>query len=132
MGQVIRISDELYKKLEAEARGFDTPANVIEKLLAFYKGSEIKPADDVGVAEEAESLEIVFHPSDEKQFKELLLQKKRAFIKMYRTDGTFEVKEWSASKFTPSSSLIGNLRSGFLRGWKVKGIFKAELSFEKS
>lgn len=33
MAPVIRISDELYGRLEALARGFDTPANVIERLL---------------------------------------------------------------------------------------------------
>lgn len=33
MAPVIRISDELYGRLEALARGFDTPAAVIERLL---------------------------------------------------------------------------------------------------
>ena len=34
MSQVIRISDEIYKRLESLAYGFDdTPSTVIEKLL---------------------------------------------------------------------------------------------------
>lgn len=33
MAPVIRISDELFGRLEALAQGFDTPANVIERLL---------------------------------------------------------------------------------------------------
>ncbi len=33
MCPVIRISDDLYKRLEILAEGFDTPSNVIEKLL---------------------------------------------------------------------------------------------------
>jgi len=33
MSPVIRISDDLYRRLEILAEGFDTPSNVIEKLL---------------------------------------------------------------------------------------------------
>ena len=33
MSQVIRIPESLYKRLESFASGFDTPANVIERLL---------------------------------------------------------------------------------------------------
>ena len=34
---VIRISDELFSRLEAYAVGFDTPAAVIERLLNEHK-----------------------------------------------------------------------------------------------
>lgn len=44
MCPVIRISDELYAKLEELAVGFDTPANVIERLVAAgAHGSADKP-----------------------------------------------------------------------------------------
>ena len=37
MSQVIRIPESIYKRLESHAKGFDTPANVIERLLNFYE-----------------------------------------------------------------------------------------------
>lgn len=38
MSQVIRISSNIYSRLEQHAEGFDTPANVIEKLLNYFEG----------------------------------------------------------------------------------------------
>ncbi len=39
MSKVIRISDILYKRLEAHASGFDTPSNVIEIILNAYESN---------------------------------------------------------------------------------------------
>ena len=39
---VIRISDSLYKKLESLAKGFDTPQNVIERLVGEVEGIDMK------------------------------------------------------------------------------------------
>jgi predicted CopG family antitoxin len=39
MSKVIRISDNLYKRLEAHASGFDTPSNVIEIILNAYESN---------------------------------------------------------------------------------------------
>ncbi len=38
MSNVIRIPSKIYTRLEKHARGFDTPINVIEKLLDHYEG----------------------------------------------------------------------------------------------
>ncbi len=38
MSKVIRIPSGLFSRLEAHAKGFDTPANVIEKILNHYEG----------------------------------------------------------------------------------------------
>jgi len=40
MTQQIRVPTEIYKRLESHATGFDTPANVIERLLNHYEGVE--------------------------------------------------------------------------------------------
>jgi predicted CopG family antitoxin len=37
MSEVIRISEPTYKRLQSLARGFDTPGNVIDRLLDFYE-----------------------------------------------------------------------------------------------
>ena len=76
-------------------------------------------------------LEIVFHPPDEATFKQLLLEKKRAWIALEKINGSTEIKEWSALRFTEDSSLKGNLQSGYLRNWKTRGICKAILAIDK-
>ncbi len=38
MSPVIRIPEDLYSRLENHAKGFDTPANVIETLLNHFEG----------------------------------------------------------------------------------------------
>jgi len=49
MPPVIRVNENLYEKLEKLAVGFDTPANVIERLVNFYNlkdiGKELPPLD---------------------------------------------------------------------------------------
>jgi hypothetical protein len=39
MSPVIRISPDVYSRLEQYAEGFDTPANVIKRLLDHYEGT---------------------------------------------------------------------------------------------
>ncbi len=38
MSRVIRISESTYRRLESLAVGFDTPGNVIERLIDFFNG----------------------------------------------------------------------------------------------
>ena len=133
MSQVIRISDELHKRLEAYASGFDTPSNVIETILNAYEGlnQDIKletNTENQLEIKRATSLEISYSSGSEENFKQLLLEHKKAYIKLYYTNDTTEIKEWKAFRFSSSSSVDGNLRSGYLRGWRERGIFKAELS----
>jgi len=47
VSKTIRIPADVYKRLEEHARGFDTPANVIERLLNSYEGI---PAQEVSCA----------------------------------------------------------------------------------
>lgn len=44
MSPVIRVSEDLYSRLAGRAEGFDSPANVIEKLLDQVDGKEHRPA----------------------------------------------------------------------------------------
>lgn len=133
MSQVIRISDDLYKRLEALASGFDTPSNVIEAILDAYENTTSAPLPSIRSSvnskiQPADNLEIVYFSGSEEDFKQELLSCKKAYIKIHYTDNTSEIKEWSASKLSATSHVDGNLRSGYLRGWKKRGIFKAELS----
>ncbi|RII27758.1 MAG: hypothetical protein CXR31_05895 [Geobacter sp.] len=136
MEKTILISSELYKRLEAHATGFDTPANVIEKILNFYennfdtsiKTSEVKiPAPTPA---RSFQLEVIFHPNNENEFKKLLLSNKVAWVKLFNVNGRTETKKWKAQSFTQQSDVMGNLRSGYLRGWREKGICKAVLAID--
>lgn len=131
MSQVIRISDELYNRLKSHAQGFDTPANVIERILNTYEVNGFEPVNNIKQISEATSLDISYGGMTEEEFKDELLKVKHAFITLFFTDGTKNTKRWNASKFTSESSLSGNLRSGFLRGWRQKGIYQASLSFKE-
>jgi len=137
MSQVIRISDNLYKRLESHASGFDTPSNVIETILNAYEGKVTNLQTNTDTKSDpqiqpANNLEIIYLIGSEELFKKELLTYKKAYIKLYFTDNSEDIKEWNASKFSISSSVDGNLRSGFLRGWKERGIFKAELALTQN
>ncbi len=131
MSQVIRITDELYDRLKNHAKGFDTPAKVIETILNSYEANGFKPTQTETEIVPAVSLEISYGGLSESAFKEKLLKNKFAYISMFFTNGEVKSKHWNASNFTSESNLGGNLRSGFLRGWRKKGINKAELSFNE-
>lgn len=137
MSQVIRISNDLYKRLEEHATGFDTPANVIERILNFYEGGDESNRGDLNDQpsseriEPAKELDIQYYSASEDEFKHELLSSKLAYIKLHYTNGQTEVKEWNASRFSQKSRVDGNLRSGYLRGWKERGIYKAELSVNR-
>jgi hypothetical protein len=130
MSQVIKIPSELYRRLESHTVGFDTPANVIERILDAYEGvsptDRIVKDDDLKTA--TNKLEIIYVPATEEAFKEQFVKTKKAFLKIFYTNGETEVKAWDSPNFTDTSSVSGNLRSGYLRNWKDKGIFKAEIS----
>jgi hypothetical protein len=133
MGKDLTITDELYKRLEALANGFDTPTDVIERLLDNYENQgiqQIKIDPAKVIAPRSFQLDVKFIPSNEEVFKQHLIKNKTAWIKLYRVDGSEETKMWRAQSFTHKSDLMGNLRSGYLRGWKEKGICKAVLAIE--
>jgi hypothetical protein len=70
-------------------------------------------------------LDIVYHPGPESAFKEALLERRRAYVRLFKTDGTSDDKVWNAQKFTTESKVKGNLMTGYLRHWRDKGIYKA-------
>ena len=131
MCPVIRVSEELFTRLESHAIGFDTPSAVIERLLDKYDGvNKDQKVDLVDIDKEYTYVkpELIFNPTNEDEFKRRLLQEKQANVVIYLSNGSIEEHKWIANKFSDSSNLRGNLWSGFLRGWKKKGIVKAELS----
>lgn len=136
MLQEISIPLALYKKLEKLAKGFDTPARVIERLLAFYEENANSSSPEIQPIQKNQQLnlqvEIKFFPPDEEDFKQRFLTQKFAWVLIHKTDGSVIEKMWRIHGFSSGSSLRGNLLSGYLRGWKEKGIFKAEIAIDKN
>jgi len=134
MSQVIRIPENLYKRLSFHAKGFETPANVIENMLNFYEEKKgVQSASNFeATCNTPDSLEIIYYPSGVDSFKQELLKNKKAYVLLHKVNGTTELKEWKASSFGVDSDVNRNLRSNYLRGWKHKGIFKAEISTNKN
>lgn len=133
MSQVIRIPSELYKRLEKHAVGFASPASVIERLLDYYEstGLDVLPVTDLPAEELPTKVNVVLYPQDEETFKTLFLETQVAWVLLHKTDGSNELKQWTMRGFTSTSSVLGNLRSGYLRDWKKKGIVKAEVAINK-
>lgn len=112
----IDISDKTYKRLSELAQGFDTPDVVINRLIdSVAKIPERKPT-------------IIFNPSNEADFKAALLDTRLAEVCITYIDKPKTFSVWNADKFKGSSNLKANLWSGFLRGWKDKGISNISLT----
>lgn len=74
-----------------------------------------------------------FIPSDEKLFKELLLDRKYAIREFHYNDGRVRLETWNANDFTETSGLRANLRSIPIarKGkWQKEGITKLVCKIE--
>lgn len=81
--------------------------------------------DDCGLLNNGKVLPIEFIPNDKEEFKEILLQKKEARYEILYQDGRKETKIWNITRFSETSSLLGNIRSReeFRQGeWQEKNI----------
>lgn len=112
----IDVSQKTYERLSELAKGFDTPDAVISRLLdSVTKMPARKPR-------------ITFDPSNELDFKAALLETRLAEVCISYNDKPTQFLVWNADKFKDSSNLKANLWSGFLRGWKEKGITEISLT----
>lgn len=127
MPPVIRVSESLYQRLSAHAEGFDTPANVIEKLLNQIEGI---PASTGSMGDDGvHRPKLHFFPSED-TFRKGLIEGKAGQVVLYYADGSKKEKQWHTSRFTERSNLRGNIWSGLLRGWEEKQIVSAEFHME--
>ncbi len=77
MSPVIRLSDQIYERLSAHAIGFDTPSNVIERLLEFYDSHQKSLRNPTSIGAKVGSLvEVpVQHPSGTKKPRDIEREK---------------------------------------------------------
>ncbi|MDC9724036.1 MAG: DUF262 domain-containing HNH endonuclease family protein [Urechidicola sp.] len=107
----------------------DLEIEIISKTEnATAKRSNLKPKSNG-------KLVIELNPQLESEFKNLLLERKQAYITTYYENGTSEQRKWKANSFKESSGVMGNLRSRpeFRSGkWQENGIKKVYVSIEKN
>jgi hypothetical protein len=102
---------------------------ILEKMLKYanYNRSE-NPSIEEHPKKSSINVEnggqLLFLPSEE-VFRENILKTHKANWTITYTDGTEKDGIWNANNITETSNIIGNIRSGYLRGWKEKGIVKA-------
>lgn len=78
-------------------------------------------------------LSIIFVPEDEVAFKNLLVEKGEAFVRLRKLDGSVEpIARWNATRFRNTSNLRGNLFSGYLRNWKQREIVEAVFAIDRA
>lgn len=115
----ITISDATYSRLAAQAKGFETPEQVINRLI------------DVVEIDHDTRPELFFNPEGEADFKKALLKSKQAKVEMFKRDGSCETGVWNARAISEESSVRANIWSGYLRGWKEKGIVRAVFTVQE-
>ena len=79
-------------------------------------------------------LPITLEPRNTKHFHDELLRTKEAWIQVLYSDGRKEIRRWNAQYMSPSSNVIGNLRSRpeFRAGnWQRNGIVSLRVSIER-
>lgn len=109
----ISISEHLYRRLAGLAKGFETPEHVIHRLIDAFESDQTKRPL------------LFFNPANEDDFKQALMDGKKAKVELFKGDGTFESGIWNVRAISANSSLRANIWSGYLRGWKEKGIVRA-------
>ncbi|MGB1109597.1 MAG: hypothetical protein ACPG4N_04545 [Gammaproteobacteria bacterium] len=137
----IEIPESTIERLAKHAKPFEPAGQVIERLIDFVEAhprpaSPKLPSFDSKPSTHTHArlpprLVIHYHPDDYDRFKELLLLKREAWLRLEKLDGSVEFKNWNASQFSATSDVNGNLRSGYLRGWRDKQIVRCDIAIRR-
>ena len=99
--------------------------NICEKMDGIIVTEEVE--NEIQNETEEENIEyggIIEYIPDKITFRKKLLEDHKANWTLIYADGHSENGVWDASNITEKSSISGNIRSGYLRGWREKGIVK--------
>lgn len=112
-------------------RKYDAKKQTVPQIQPAANGTTLSPDS----ANDNDLLPITLAPSNPENFKKELLISRTAEIVSYYSDGRIEVRPWNASRFSASSSVMGNLRSRpeFRSGnWQSHGIAKVHVKVIKN
>ena len=116
--KTIELSNDTYDRLAQHATGFESPECVINRILDII---EVEPGQKPSLS---------FYPEDEEEFKKQLIEMRRAHVSLRFADGSEELGIWNVRAFNQGSNLRANLWSGYLRGWKERGIISASFRID--
>ena len=88
----------------------------------------------VPTGKQVNSLPISLEPPRARDFLEALLEAGHAWLEVSYNDGQKEVRRWNAPRMSPTSNVIGNLRSRpeFRAGkWQARGISSLRVTIER-
>ena len=152
--QIVETPDEILVDLISETTerfcGFMPERELVEQFLSrrvralpdFQLPSEepsrrptpAPSANPTRRAGQGSILPITLEPQNSLDFLAALLRTKEAWFEVSYNDGRKEVRRWDAPRMSPSSNVIGNLRSRpeFRAGnWQNKGIASLRVSIER-
>ncbi|MBI9087968.1 MAG: hypothetical protein JEZ12_01980 [Desulfobacterium sp.] len=149
--KTIEITDKQYERLVSHVNDHELPDSVtIERILNSYeehKGGNgpsvvLKTEDPQVVIPSAckqnerfqptmrrimQPVKFVFFPDNEETFKQSLLKKRKAYIRIYKADGSVVDEMWNALRITKASKIKSCLRTKFGK-WGITGIVKVVAS----
>ncbi|MDR2490544.1 MAG: hypothetical protein LBD20_03975 [Spirochaetaceae bacterium] len=117
----------------AHKHGKERKSLIREALKIYDKGTYIdvdieKCVNEIKILHDSNANDnggqLILLPNKE-EFRQNLLAVKKANWTIIYVDGREEKGIWNAEHFTEDSDVINNIRSGYLRDWKNKGIMKA-------
>ena len=153
---ILETPDELLVDLIAETAericGFKPASELVEQFLSrrvrtlsdaspppeepprgvLHTPAQIGGQRPIRIAQDS-TLPIILEPADSRDFLDALLCTKEAWLEVSYTDGRKEVRRWDAPRMSPSSNVLGNLRSRpeFRQGtWQRNGIASLRASIE--
>ena len=123
-----RVLDSVERLLTAVSA--DTHAEKVRAMRATVL-RRVGAPDDHAVVSRPGVLPIKLSPAPARAFKAALLRSRHAVIRVTYVDGRVEEQTWYASRMSPESNVIGNLRSrpSFRTGaWQQRGIAGVEVT----
>lgn len=134
---------DLQRYCEAQYRVIDALCRVNREYLASLQPEEPEEDRESGErgatvprsgSRSSDALPITLQPSPEAAFRRALLRQRHAWIIEECRDGRKEVRRWDARNMSPTSGVIGNLRSRprYRRGaWEQLGIKSLTVTIQR-
>ncbi|MGI9337692.1 MAG: hypothetical protein ACR2P4_04180 [Gammaproteobacteria bacterium] len=122
--------------LYAAQNGLGSWSEAIEDMLAkceSYSAAApvVAPPKPAIAQPHLRSPEVIYYlddkPVSERECQMAIIATKMATVRIFYANGRLENKQWHAANIGEDSYLRGNLNSGYLRGWRNRGIVKAEV-----
>lgn len=105
---------------------------MLAKCEGDYNVAPITAPPKPATAQTLNPPDIIYHladgsPVSERECQDAIIAAKAATVRIHYADGGVKDKQWRAENLQEHSYLRGNLKTGYLRNWRDRGIVKAEV-----